>query len=328
MKTITAREHPRRSTRERSMLVSLTCFVALAAAMPGRAQDTTYVPVATSGYSQDAIAEDSPALDHTTGTLDGSDYVVYSVAYGSIFGTGTGLPDDGQIVQGARTYQLQPYTADNVLTALPGATATLVPASPDAYTSISLLAFATEGSATGQVVLGFDDATSATFPVTVPDWFSDGSPVISGFDRTGRLTNAPDFLATEPNMYALDLPVACSDQGKAITSIGVTNQTGGVDVRFNVFAVSGAPSVAAVTGATQVVVGQTIALADATPGGAWSSSDVAIATVAVDGTVTGVAPGDATIAYAVPLGCGTVQRTHAITVVADDTIFADGFDGS
>ena len=53
-------------------------------------------------------------------------------------------------------------------------------------------------------------------------------------------------------------------------------------------------------------------LTDFTPGGAWSSSNTAVANV-ITGTVTGVAPGTATISYTLPTGC---YATKAVTVNA------------
>jgi hypothetical protein len=57
------------------------------------------------------------------------------------------------------------------------------------------------------------------------------------------------------------------------------------------------PTVAAITGATNVCSGLTTQLASATTGGTWSSSNTAVATVSATGGVTGVAAGSATITY-------------------------------
>jgi hypothetical protein len=65
-----------------------------------------------------------------------------------------------------------------------------------------------------------------------------------------------------------------------------------------------------------VCVGQTISLSDGTPGGAWSSSNTAVATVTAGGIVSGVSGGTATISYTVATACGTAVATHAVTVNA------------
>ena len=80
--------------------------------------------------------------------------------------------------------------------------------------------------------------------------------------------------------------------------------------------VNAAPVVAAISGATNVSHGATITLSDATAGGAWSSSNSAIASVDASGFVTGVAAsGVATITYAVGYGsaCNAIA-TKTITV--------------
>ena len=69
-----------------------------------------------------------------------------------------------------------------------------------------------------------------------------------------------------------------------------------------------------VTGSSPVCVGLTVTLADATSGGAWSSSNNAIGSVgAGTGIVTGTGAGTATITYLLPTGC---KSTSVITVNA------------
>ncbi len=67
------------------------------------------------------------------------------------------------------------------------------------------------------------------------------------------------------------------------------------------------PTPAAITGANTVCTGLTTALADATSGGTWSSSDLTLATVnAASGVVTGVAAGNVVITYTLPAGCTAI----------------------
>src|ERR1043165_3079311 len=67
-----------------------------------------------------------------------------------------------------------------------------------------------------------------------------------------------------------------------------------------------------ITGASSVLEGNTTTLADATPGGTWSSSSTSTATVGTNGVVTGVTPGVVTITYTV----GTAYVTKTMTVNA------------
>jgi|GEM_PF-1423722 len=71
------------------------------------------------------------------------------------------------------------------------------------------------------------------------------------------------------------------------------------------------PLPASINGPAAVCEGATAVLTSATPGGAWSSSDGAIATIGVGGTVMGVTPGEVVITYSLPTGC-KVSRTFAV----------------
>ncbi|MRG44598.1 T9SS type B sorting domain-containing protein [Chitinophaga sp. SYP-B3965] len=72
-----------------------------------------------------------------------------------------------------------------------------------------------------------------------------------------------------------------------------------------------------VTGTAAVCVGNTTTLSSTTPGGVWSTSDAAIATVSATGVVSGVTAGSANIIYTVTNGdgCSNSQQL-AVTVNA------------
>ena len=69
---------------------------------------------------------------------------------------------------------------------------------------------------------------------------------------------------------------------------------------------------ASITGTLSVVVGATTVLSDATSGGQWSSSNTAIGSVNVTGTVTGISTGNVTITYST--GPGVCYTTAPVTV--------------
>ncbi len=82
-----------------------------------------------------------------------------------------------------------------------------------------------------------------------------------------------------------------------------------------------------ITGTTSLCAGSTIPLSDATPGGTWSSSNTAVATVSATGVVTGVATGPVIIFYktsgcsiSVVVNVGTLPITGATTVCAGSAI--------
>jgi len=67
----------------------------------------------------------------------------------------------------------------------------------------------------------------------------------------------------------------------------------------------------ALTGSQTVCVGSTTTFASATPSGTWSSSNTSVASVGTNGIITGVAPGNALITYALGTGC---YITRSVTV--------------
>ncbi len=81
------------------------------------------------------------------------------------------------------------------------------------------------------------------------------------------------------------------------------------------------PLPVAITGTTSMCQGSTASLFDATTGGAWSSSNTAIATVSASGVVTGVSGGTATITYGTP-GC---VATITVTVNPSPDISGTSF---
>ena len=74
-------------------------------------------------------------------------------------------------------------------------------------------------------------------------------------------------------------------------------------------------SVAALTGATNICLGSTTQLASATSGGAWTSSNTAVATVSSTGVVTGLTAGSTTISYTVTNASGCTGVVSAVVNV-------------
>jgi len=72
-------------------------------------------------------------------------------------------------------------------------------------------------------------------------------------------------------------------------------------------------------GARALCFGSSITLYSSTPGGLWSSSNPAIATIDSTGVVTGVSAGVDTISYSLSASCGTLLATAVVTVQAPVT---------
>ncbi len=80
-------------------------------------------------------------------------------------------------------------------------------------------------------------------------------------------------------------------------------------------------AIAPITGTTNVCAGSTTTLADATPNGSWSSSDVTKATIDAAGKVTGIAAGNITISYSIT-GIGTVTTAFTVNALPTGNIAA------
>lgn len=205
-----------------------------------------YTPIAVTGYNFDVIAEATPATTTTNTAMDGSDYVLYSQAYGFSFGTGTGLPNSGLITSVSSTYQLAPYTSDNVIFLSSGQTDSLELTTPASYSSLSFLGFSTEGAGTVLFVIKFTDGSAMVVPSSnLPDWFTGTGAVINGFDRTGRTGDTPDYNAFQPYMYRINVHLSCADQAKTVQRILIINTTSSPSIKTAIFAVSGASPVSA-----------------------------------------------------------------------------------
>jgi hypothetical protein len=198
-----------------------------------------FAPINTASYNIDAVAENTTAMATTAGAIDGSNYVLYSAAYGALYNVSTGLPNNGLISSGTRTYQLQPYTQNNILYVTAGQSDTITFVNPAAYAGLSLLGFATEGTGTFNATLRFTDNTTQVFSSqTYPDWFNTGSIVISGFDRATRNTGNPANSAGNPRMFNLDLGISCANRSKSVQRLIIQNT--GTNARICIMAVSGA----------------------------------------------------------------------------------------
>ena len=101
--------------------------------------------------------------------------------------------------------------------------------------------------------------------------------------------------------------------GTTTISYTVTNGCGSATAT-HVVTVTPLPSVGTITGIAEFCVGTGTTLTDAATGGAWSSSNTAVATVGVSGAVLGVSGGTATISYTLTNACGSAHASQIVTV--------------
>ena len=164
-------------------------------------------------------------------------------------------------------------------------------------------------------------SATATHPVTVTALPNAGGIVGSASMCAGTLgiyTNA-----SGGGVWSLsNLVIATISGSGVITAISpgidtikytVTNSCG-TAVTTKVLTIGPALNAGTITGIPTVCAGSSTTLSDIAPGGTWSSTNTAIATVGSTGIVTGVSGGTATISYTVSSSCGTAAATRAVTV--------------
>lgn len=163
-------------------------------------------------------------------------------------------------------------------------------------------------------------------------------PTITGFSPSGGCSNvATSVIITGTNftgvnwvrfngVNATSYLVNSSTQITAVYPVGTTtgpitvNTASGTATSATNFTVTAAPVVAPITGTLTVCPTGTTTLADATPGGTWSSANTAFATVNSLGVVTGVAPGNAVIRYTVTSGSCTTIATATVNVLTPTAV--------
>ena len=297
--------------------------------LPMWATAQTYTPLALGGLNQDIIAEATTAMAHTSSSVD-SNGAIATVLFSHSFphpSTQVGLPNNGLLSAtsgGASfTYQLAAFNRNNALVTPAGQTRTTTLAAPTALSNLSLLVFATEQSKNATYTLTFDDGSTSVQPVTVVnDWYSSAAARISGYGRVVRNNDTNFTVQTNQKYFGNELTLTCIEQKKKLSSITLqaqsitsNNLTGNV-VLLAASGVAADVDAGAISGASTLEVAQSAGLSNPIPGGSWTSSDTAIATVdATTGKVTAVSPGSVTITYTLPGLCST-PATHNITINA------------
>lgn len=198
--------------------------------MAARLGAQTYSPVPVTGYNIDAVAETAPnSLATTSQSIDGSNHVMYSAAFGAGAGFPGGVVNSGTIVNGTRTYQLAPFNGNNCLFVATGNSAAFSVVTPASYSSVSLLLFSTENASNITVSMTYTDGTTTSFgSYNVQDWFFGSGAMYCCFGRCTRLTTGVtyDGYPNDPRFYPLDLQLSCADQKKALQSININTNSG------------------------------------------------------------------------------------------------------
>lgn len=217
-----------------------------------------YNPIAVTGFNEDVIAEGTgnSSLTNTSKEMDAlvpSNYIITTKQFAAAnsIPSAYGIPDNGTIVSGSRTYQLAPLGSgagltNNVVFLFKNDVAVLTLTTPASYTNLSFLGTATEGAATINIRVNYADGSNQIFNnKTYEDWVGGASPILQGFGRVKR-QNGPfpagsyEHAPIDPRLYSIDVPVSCS---KLVSSIMFSNVSGGTGASSNrafIFAISGA----------------------------------------------------------------------------------------
>lgn len=204
-----------------------------------------------------------------------------------------------------------------------GGTTTLTDASGPGTWSSSTPGVATINATTGVATGVVAGTTTITYTITSSGCYI--TDVLTVNDAPGAISG-PTTVCEASTITLTDASTggawSSSSTGTATVGVGtgiVTGVAGGsVTIDYTIpgcpaatHAITVNPLPAAIVGSATVCDGLTTTFTDATGGGAWSSSDLLVATVGTSGVVTGVNPGAADITYTLPTGC---YQTKGITV--------------
>jgi uncharacterized protein YjdB len=289
-------------------------------------------PLAITGTNNVCVGSTTTLADATTGgTWTSSNVALATVGAGTgvVTGVAAGTPTitytlpTGCVITTPVTVNPLPVAITGITTVCVGSNVTLSDASSGGTWTSSNVALATVGAGTG-VVTGVG-AGNPTITYTLPTGCLTTQAItvnptpaaITGatFVCVGQTTTLSD--GTIGGTWTSSNPgLATVGAGTGLVTgiaVGVPTITYTLPAGCTaVYAISVNPLPVAITGTTNVCAGFTTALADATGGGTWTSSNVAIATVgAGTGVVTGVSAGTVSITYTLPGGC---IATTAFTV--------------
>jgi uncharacterized protein YjdB len=178
------------------------------------------------------------------------------------------------------------------------------------------------GAGTTTITYTYNGGCTVLFPMTVnpqPGPIT-GVPVVC----TGATTTLSD--GSGGSWTSGNIIVATVGSGTGIVS-GLSAGTVGITYTLSTgcatnitVTVNNSPAAITPPGPVSVCAGSNTTLADASPGGLWSSGAVTIATV-LGGTVTGVSAGTATISYTNGVGCSAIK---VVTVLITPAAISPG----
>lgn len=278
-----------------TMIVCQGVSTTLADGVTGGTWSTTATSIASVGSSTGVVTGVSAGVAQVTYTAAGGCFVTADVTVNASPATIGGAPE---VCIGAVTALTD---SDPGGTWSTGATGIATISSGGVVTGVSMgtatVTYALSASCLSTTVVTVDPlpapiAGPSQLCVDATGTFTDGTP-------GGTWSSSTTAVATIDNTTGVANAVA-----SGTTIITFTSAAG--CVRTRVFTVNALP--AAITGPSEVCKASTIALADATAGGTWSSGAGAIATINSSGVLSGVSDGVAPITYTLTTGCTAVTN--------------------
>ncbi len=285
------------------------------------------VPGGTWSTSAPAIA----TVDIATGVVSGISFGTATISY--IIGTCIATRDV--------TVSATPAPITGGVTSLcSGESTTWTNSVPGGTWTSSDITIATVGSLTGVVTGDADGTATITYGTgSGPTGCFVTRDVTVNLSPTAITTGAGSVCVGSTITYGNSVPGGAWTSGNiAVATVDTTTgvitgvSAGTADITYSiggcystaVVTVSAVPAPIDPTPPVSLCVGDVITLSNTTPGGTWSSSDVAVATIDGTGLVTSVAAGTTTISYDVA-GCAvtkdiTVNATPAAIAPASPTV--------
>ena len=293
-------------------------------AKPGPIQGASSECVGITTLLTDAVTGGTWSTLSTNVTVDAPSGNVTGASAGS--GTITYTLPSGCSTTYPNTVYANPAAITGITTTCVGGTTTLTDATTgtlswsSSSTSVATVSGGTvTGISAGSVIITYKILTGSCYTTTLVTVQS-ASPSISGNSSTicvGNTVTLSDASGTG----------AWNSSNTAVATVGsssgiVTGIVGGTaKISYSPAGTSGCitstivsvNTVAAISGANVVCANATLSLSDATAGGTWSSSNIAVGTVSTSGIVTGISGGTTIITYTAPSTCIV---TKMITVTA------------
>ena len=276
------------------------------------------VPVAISGNPQVCIGTPSPLSDAVTGgawTSSATTVATISGTGGIVTGVTTGTAvityslGFGCTVNQTITVQPVPVAITGPANVCAGSSVVFSDATPGgAWTSTDLSVATNIGgtisgvaAGTSSILYTLPTGCSATKVINVnpiPAAISGATQVCAGFTTALSDAGTGTWSSSSPSNATVGLSTGVVTGFLAGTA-SITYTLAGCSIT-SPMTVDPAP--AGITGSANMCIGYTLSLSDATPGGAWSSDNISVATVA-SGVVSGLGAGTAGITYSLPTGC-------------------------